>query len=114
MQAIIKFFSSISEGFERSNRERFVRWSAFLGRKMFMGLVAMLLLTGAFMILTMGALLVAGVDAMKALGTELWTGYCMTLGALFGAATATNVLEHQAKAKVDIAKATPAPAEVTQ
>lgn len=107
MKWLTDLFAAISDRIEKANTARFNRWSSFLGRKMFLGLVAMLLLTFAFMGALTCALLWGGVEAMKALGTELWTGFCMTLGALFGAAAGTNVMEHNAKAKVQVAQAAP-------
>lgn len=105
--AIANWTANIALHFENSNRDRFNRWSKFLGRKMFLGLITMVLLTGAFMALALGALAMSGVEAMKALGSDLWTGYCLALTGTFTAAAGTNVLEHNSKAKVKIAQAAP-------
>lgn len=113
MDWLINLFTKLSNVFEQANVGRFDRWSKFLGRKMFLGLVTMIILTTTFLTMLILVLAYKDGDAMKALGSELWTGYCMLLGTVFGAAAGTNVMEHNASAKVKIAQAAPGATPVT-
>ncbi len=112
---IIAQAAALSAHLERTNDSRFNRWAKFLGRKMFLCLVAMLLLTLAFLTALICALIWGGVEAMKALGSELWTAYVTAICGLYGTGVTGNAFEHSATAKVKIAQGPPpAPKETTE
>lgn len=102
-----EFYKFISTEIERVSNERFEKWSKFLGRKMLFGLVAMMLLVGSFILAIGLALAFGSVDLMKALGSDLWTGLCTSIVALFGTATAGNVMEHKEKTKQQLSTTNP-------
>ena len=109
VQGLIDFIASnldrMGEYMEKRGGQRFERWSKFLGRKTFLGMLTGFAFQGSWM----GFLILSGIMESwdKALGTFERTvepvGWI--LAAIYGAATATNVLEHREKAKVAIADA---------
>lgn len=90
---------SIMEYFDKVSAERFGRWTSFLNRKMFFCLVALVMLTAVYLTAILLTLWIGGVDAMKGLGTELWSGFCLLYGSIVGTAVGGNVMEHREKTK---------------
>ncbi len=114
MTWLTNLITNLALHFETANTGRFNRWSKFLGRKMFLCLVAMLLLTLAFLTALLCALVWGGVEAMKALGSDLWTGFVGGLAGLYATGVTGNAFEHNATAKVKIANGPTAPSEAAQ
>lgn len=109
---MINFLLGLYDKYNLINIDRFKRWTGFLGRKMFLCLISMLLLTFSFIGITLLALCFGSAELMKALGSELWTGYCVALGGLFGAGVTSNVFEHKEKTKREISSnSSPPPAD---
>lgn len=114
MNWIIAQFARLSDAMEASNVGRFNRWSKFMGRKMFLGLVTMLLVTVCFITVLMTALFFGDVKTMTTIAGDFWNWYCGTMVTLFGAAAGTNVAEHSMNAKVAIANGSPKPPDAAK
>jgi uncharacterized membrane protein (DUF485 family) len=94
-----KLLKPLFDYMENASVQRFNRWTAFLNRKMFFCLIMAMTVTVAYMAMTLLSLWLGGVAAMQALGTGLWTEYCITIGSITGIAVGGNVMEHREKTR---------------